>query len=119
MSAAIDRPVHYVIQHEAQGKTGCEYIALGSSGHILIEGGQGYETYNDGDRDGGDHSYEITPIEHEIWIVPDGPEEIVEGPCDRAAEKTNDRDRFRREHVLSFTQEFKKDSTQINQWRAL
>ena len=115
VSAAIEGSVDHVIQHEAHGKTGCEDIALGSSRHILIEGGQGYEAHNDGKCNGGDHGYEISPIEHEIWIVPDGPEEIIEGPCDRSAEKTNDRDRFRREHVLSFTQEFKKNSTQINQ----
>jgi len=42
VSTVIERSVDYVVQHEAQGKTGCENIALGSGGHILIEGGQGY-----------------------------------------------------------------------------
>ena len=42
VSTVIERSVDYVIQHEAQCKTGCENIALGSGGHILIEGGQGY-----------------------------------------------------------------------------
>lgn len=95
VSTVIDRPVHYVIQHEAQSKTGCEYIALGSGGHILIEGGQGYETHNDGDCNRSYHRHKVAPIEY-IGIIPYSPEEIVEGSCDGAAEKTNDRDRFRR-----------------------
>lgn len=95
MSNVIDRPVHYVIQHEAQGKTGCEDIALGSGGHILIEGGKGYETHNDGDCNRSYHRQEVAPIEY-IGIIPYSPEEIIESPCDRTAEKTDDRDRFRR-----------------------
>lgn len=39
MSTVIERSVNYMVQHETQGKTRSEDIALGSGGHILIEGG--------------------------------------------------------------------------------
>ena len=84
MSTVIDRSVDYVIQHETQGKTGCEDIALGSGRHILIEGGQGYETHNDGDCNRSYHCHKVAPIEY-VGIIPYSPEEIVEGPEDRAA----------------------------------